>query len=106
MIALKEQTFNKGDIRPSSIAWAPFGKAKASIPENAEIEKFKLFDLEPLELARQLTLIEFELFSAIRVNIFFLYFIYVFFHLFLNIILYIYFFIDLSFLFLCFICSI
>ncbi|TPX55448.1 hypothetical protein PhCBS80983_g05300 [Powellomyces hirtus] len=45
--------------------WTPFG-GKSKVSEGSEEIKLKLLDFEPLELARQLTLMEFELFKAIR----------------------------------------
>ncbi|KAJ3148781.1 hypothetical protein HDU86_007336 [Geranomyces michiganensis] len=45
--------------------WTPFG-GRAKLPEGSEEVKLKLIDFEPLEMARQLTLIEFDLFKAIR----------------------------------------
>ncbi|KAJ3178221.1 hypothetical protein HDU87_003773 [Geranomyces variabilis] len=52
-----------GADRPSG--WTPFG-GRAKLPEGSEEVKLKLVDFEPLELARQLTLMEFDLFKAIR----------------------------------------
>ncbi|KAJ3293067.1 hypothetical protein HK104_004763 [Borealophlyctis nickersoniae] len=55
-----------GHERPSSMGpWAPFAKSKLS-DLSEETIKLKLTDIEPLELARQITLIEFNLFKAIK----------------------------------------
>lgn len=57
----------KGE-RPSSISnWGGFnfGKLRVTDEKNEDL-KLKLTDLEPLETARQITLIEFELFTAIK----------------------------------------
>ncbi|TPX63113.1 hypothetical protein SpCBS45565_g06841 [Spizellomyces sp. 'palustris'] len=56
-------TVGLGVDRPTS--WAPFS-GKGKLPEGFEDVKIKLADMEPLEVARQLTLIEFELFRAIK----------------------------------------
>ena len=51
--------------------WGGFGLGKLRVGEDKWNEdiKLKLMDLEPLEVARQLTLIEFELFTAIKVGL-------------------------------------
>jgi hypothetical protein len=54
--------------RPSSITnWGINFKLRVS-EERGEDIKLKLTDFEPLETARQLTLVEFELFTAIKVS--------------------------------------
>ncbi|KAI9090515.1 ras guanine nucleotide exchange factor domain-containing protein [Phlyctochytrium arcticum] len=52
-----------GGERPTS--WAPFG-GKGKLAEGAEEVKLKFAEMDPLEMARQLTLIEFEFFKSIR----------------------------------------
>lgn len=54
-----------GADRPTS--WAPFG-GKGKLAEGTEDVRIRLADVEPLELARQLTLIEFDLFRSINVR--------------------------------------
>lgn len=50
--------------RPQSIYWTPFTKI---VNEDPNAIKLKMNEIDPLELARQLTLIEYELFTSIKV---------------------------------------
>ncbi|KAI8929333.1 ras guanine nucleotide exchange factor domain-containing protein [Entophlyctis helioformis] len=51
--------------RPISAPWSAFGKKSSDMALDLDV-KLKLAELDPLEVARQLTLIEFELFAAIK----------------------------------------
>ncbi|KAJ3092462.1 hypothetical protein HK102_007086 [Quaeritorhiza haematococci] len=51
--------------RPTSVSQWSFGKLRLPDSVNEET-RFKLSEVDPLEVARQLTLIEFELFGAIK----------------------------------------
>ena len=64
---LPKQLIKSADpSRPISMHWS---KASASPLKGEEqfVSRLKLIDLDPLEAARQLTLIEFDLFSKIKV---------------------------------------
>ena len=52
------------NARPMSIAWGSMSVKAEDIPVSSRL---KLSDLDPLEIARQLTLIEFDLFRKIKV---------------------------------------
>ena len=51
--------------RPISAPWSAFNKKSEIFMDDL---KLKMVDLDPIEVARQLTLIEFELFNAIKVQ--------------------------------------
>nr|KAJ3420617.1 hypothetical protein HK105_005467 [Polyrhizophydium stewartii] len=66
MMAARETRTPDTATRPVSAPWNAFGK-KSDM--NIDDLKLKLADLDALEVARQLTLIEFELFNAIKARL-------------------------------------
>ncbi|KAJ3318353.1 hypothetical protein HDV06_000533 [Boothiomyces sp. JEL0866] len=62
---LQKEAGEKSTIsnRPQSIYWTPFTKI---VNEDPNAIKLKMNEIDPLELARQLTLIEYELFTCIK----------------------------------------
>ncbi|KAJ3112506.1 hypothetical protein HDU96_004486 [Phlyctochytrium bullatum] len=69
---VKRMSTEQMGLKPGAAGW-PFGKKGNGTPQGysqayEEEYKFKLMDLEPVEIARQLTLIESELFLNIQVR--------------------------------------
>lgn len=65
-IQKKPEMLARDSMRPSSMSWASMGSNRQDDSGTNLNLRLKLVDLDPLEMARQLTLIEFDLFCKIK----------------------------------------